>query len=228
MAVTYQVEASSYGARNSRYAFAVHFTSALSSRIKYECYDNNETWPSTGTDTSIGNDIFNEGASSSSMISLIDTTSVAPMTVPGSGGATWKPAAYMMATTAESNPNRMRGIHQYVEQDGSILADDEYAYYNMVIEVPSSAATNYTMGFDLLIRYTYTGTEPTVSFCWNEPGADWGGDSATPVWATVDSGPHGPRGVKHGRSGSSVASCYANIPADTAIEDTVEAWVVGA
>jgi hypothetical protein len=201
-------EAAGYGnnstARNV-FGFKIGAADALSSLIKYECYDNDNAFPAVDTQTSNTNDIFVNGASSYSMISLVDTSNSAP-------SSAWKPSS---PSAGEANPNRMLGQTNYVEQDGSILGNDGRATFNMVIEVPSTAQTSYSMGFDLLIRYTYTqASAPTVIFQINE------GTEGTPTWTTMTPGTHG---VKHCRSGSSSTDCYANIPASSN-EDTEDGW----
>jgi hypothetical protein len=208
-------EATGYGNNSiARNVFCFELTGAgdeLSSLVKYECYDNDNTFPAVDTQTSNTNDIFVNGASSYSMICLVDTSNVAP-------SSNWKPSA---PSAGEANPNRMKGQTNYVEQDGSILAQatNPRATFNMVIEIPSSAQTSYTMGFDLLVRYTYTqASAPTVAFKINE------GTEGTPTWTALTVGTHG---IKHCRSGSSSSDCFANIP-ETGNEDTADGWALTA
>jgi len=207
-------KATGYGnnsvARNV-FGFKIGASDALSSLIKYECYDNDQTFPAVDTVMTTSNDIFvgTSGNSNKSMICLVDTSNAAPTSA-------WKPAS---ATAGEANPNRMKGQTNYVEQDGSVLSNDGRATFNMVIEIPSDATTAMAMGFDLLVRYTYTqSSAPTVSFQINE------GTEGTPTWTTLTPGTHG---IKHCRSGSSSSDCYANIP-ESSTEDTAEAWALTA
>ena len=87
--------------------------------------------------------------------------------------------------------------------------------WNEVLEVPSDATTSSTMAVDLLIRYTYTGGAPTLTWAFNE------GTEATPTWTTLTPGTHG---VRHTRSGTIAGGPYlANIPA-SGTEDSVEGW----
>ena len=205
-------EATGYGNLSTAqnvFGFSVDSDDELSSAIKYECYDNDNTFPAVDTVTTVANDIFVNGASSYSMICLIDTTNAAP-------SSDWKPSA---PSAGEANPNRMKGQTNYVEQDGSALGKSGRATFNMVIEVPSTAATSYTMGFDTLVRYTYTqASAPTVSFDINE------GSEGTPTWTALTPGTHG---IKHCKTGSSSTDCFANIP-ESSTEDTADAWALTA
>jgi len=197
---------------------------SLSSKIKYECYDNDQTFPAVDTQTSNTNTIFigTNDNNGKSMICLIDTTSEHPT-------SDWKPVE---PVAGENNPNRMKGQTNYVEQDGAILTAGEYATFNMVIEIPSDLTTSASMGFDLLIRYTYTGNDPGITFVYNclgytspSPGTD-----SVPHWVEMTPGTHG---VKHCRAGSTYPSdMYANIPAEvggaSVMEDTAEGWALTA
>lgn len=202
-------KATGYGNNSTaRNVFGVLFSQALSSLIKYEAYDNDQTFPAVDTVTTTNNTVLagTAGNSNKSMVCLVDTTNAAPVSA-------WKPAS---ATAGEANPNRLKGTTSYVEQDGSVLGSGGRATYNMVIEIPSDTQTSDSMGFDLLVRYTYTGTAPTVTFQFNE------GTEGTPSWTSLTIGTHG---VKHCRSGSSAPSnLYANIPL-SGTEDTAEGWV---
>lgn len=202
-------QAAGYGNNSiARNVFGVHTTQALSSAIKYEAYDNDQTFPAVDTAVTYTNDVLagTTGNGNISMVCLVDTTDAAP-------SSNWKPSS---ASAGEANPNRLQGQVSYVQQDGSVLSADGRATYNMVIEVPSDAETTSSMGFDLLVRYTYTAsTTPTISFQVNE------GAEATVSWTSLTVSTHG---IKHCRSGSSAPSdLYANIPASDT-EDTAEGW----
>jgi hypothetical protein len=194
----------------ARNVFGFYTSQDLSSVIRYEAYDNNETFPALESPalTTVLNDILvgTTHNSSKSMVCLVDTTNAAP-------SSDWKPAA---ATAGEANPNRLKGTTSYVDQDGAARAATERATFNMVIEVPHDVETTDTMQFELSVRYTYTGTAPAVKFQYND------GTEGSPNWVDITAGTHG---IKHCRTGSSAPSnLYANIPAD-GTEDTTEGWV---
>jgi len=201
-------KATGYGGTSARYVFSFYTDQALSSKIKYEAYDNDQTFPATDTVTTSANYSL-AGTTANShypMVCLIDTTSAAP------ASAGWKPAT---PSAGEANPNRLRGQTYYVEQDGSTLGAGTAAYFNMIVEVPYDLETTDAMGFDLTVRYTYTGTAPTPYFRFNE------GSDATPSWTNITVDTHG---IKHCRSGSTASYLYANIP-ESGTEDTAEGWV---
>lgn len=202
-------KATGYGNNSTaRNVFAVSFSQNLSSLVKYEAYDNDQTFPAVDTVLTVANIILagTTGNSNKSMVCLVDTSNAAP-------SSAWKPAN---ATAGEANPNRLKGQTNYVEQDGSIVTAGGRITFNMCVEVPYDTQTSDPMGFDLLVRYTYTGTAPTVTFQFNE------GTEGTPTWTSLTVGTHG---IKHCRSGSSSPSnLFANIPV-SGTEDTAEGWV---
>lgn len=204
-------EATGYGnGSDAQNVFGVAFSQDLSSLVKYEAYDNDQTFPTLDTVVTTANDVLagTAGNSSKSMVCLVDTTNAAP-------SSSWKPAS---ATAGEANPNRLKGQTNYVEQDGDIIEATERITFNMVVEVPSDATTAMAMGFDLLVRYTYTGTAPTLTWAVNT------GTEETPSWTTITPGTDG---ILHCRAGSGAAGdghYYANIPASS-VEDTAEGWV---
>ena len=206
-------KAKGYGNNStSRNVFKLTFSQDLSSLVKYEAYDNDQTFPALDTVVTVANDVLagTAGNSNKSMVCLVDASNAAP-------SSAWKPAS---ATAGEANPNRLKGTTNYVEQDGSIVTATGAITYNMVIEVPSDATTSMAMGFDVLFRYTYTGTAPSLTHAYNDDGT---GSEAVPDWVTMTPGTHG---VIHCRSGSGAAGdghYYANIPASST-EDTAEGW----
>lgn len=201
-------KATGYGnASTARNVFRITFSTALSSAVKYEAYDG-ATFPATGSAVTTANTIFagTAGNSNKPMLSLVDTTNAAPT-------SSWKPSS---ATGGSANPNRMKGQTNYVTQAGSNVGASGTITWNEVLEVPSDATTSSTMAHDLLVRYTYTGTAPTLTWAFNE------GSEGTPTWTTMTVDTHG---IRHCRTGTVSGGPYlANIPASST-EDTTEAWV---
>lgn len=185
--------------------FRITFSTALSSAPKYEAYDGG-TFPAVGAATTVTNTIFagTAGNGSKPMLSLVATTSAAP-------ASAWKPAS---ATGGSANPNRMKGQTNFVT-DPTTPGAGGIIRFNMVLEVPSDATTSSTMAHDLLIRYTYTGSAPTLTWAFNE------GTEGAPTWTTLTPGTHG---VRHTRAGTVGGGPYlANIPA-SGTEDSAEGW----
>jgi len=186
--------------------FRITFSTALSSAPKYEAYDGG-TYPAVGSATTTANTVLagTAGNSNKSMICLVDTNS-APT-------SSWKPAS---ATGGSANPNRLKGTTNFVTA-GNTPGAGGVVKFNMVIEVPSDATTSSTMAFDLLIRYTYTGSAPSLTWAFND-----GGTEGAPTWTNLTPGTHG---IRHTRAGVSGGGPYlANIPA-SGTEDTAEGWI---
>ena len=209
-----------YGSGEDGYAaknvFRISFNHPLSSKVRYECYDNNQTFPATVSVTSTVNDIFGLSASELSMVALRDTTN-------GTSGAgtTWFPSSYQ---SNSGTINLMAGTAHYVTQQGATLDSfgGGYAYFNMQVKVPASTQTSSSMGFDVLGRYTFISTTPTVAWEFNQVANSTTGTEAVPVWGTI---PSGVMGIKHCRTSTATAGPYlASIP-ETGQTRTEEAWI---
>ncbi len=201
-------KATGYG-NNSTAAniFRITFSQAVSTAPKYEAYDGSGSFPTTGSATTTTNTVLagTAGNSSKSMLSLVDTSGGGPTSA-------WKPSS---ATGGSANPNRVKGQTNFVTSTATPGAGGVITF-NMVLEVPSDATTSSTMSHDLLVRYTYTGTAPTLTWAFNE------GSEGTPTWTTMTPGTHG---IRHTRSGVSSGGPYLmDIPASST-QDTAEGWV---
>lgn len=186
--------------------FRIAFSTALSSAPKYEAYDGG-VYPAVGAAVTVLNTVFagTAGNGSKPMLSLVATTNAAP-------ASNWKPAS---ATGGSANPNRMKGQTNFVT-DPSTPGAAGIIRWNEVLEVPSDATTSSTMAVDLLIRYTYTGGVPALTWAYNE------GTEGTPIWTTLTPGTHG---LRHCRTGTVGGGPYlANIPA-ASTEDTTMGFV---
>ena len=197
------------GNNNAQNVFKCTFSTALSSAPKYEAWDNAETYPARTIDgTTVDKEIFvgTAGNSNKPMLYLVATTSAAP-------GANWKPAT---ATADSANPNRLKGTTNYVTDpttpgaSGSIL-------WNQGVEVPSDATVPSTtsMAHIIQIRYTYTGTAPTLTFAFNE------GTEVAPTWTTFTPGTHG---VRYCNAGTVAGTYKLTLPASGTV-DAAEQWV---
>ena len=185
--------------------FRITFTTALSSAPRYEAYDG-AVFPATGSATTTTNGIFTAGSGTSgSMLSLVDTSGGAPTSA-------WKPTN---GSAGSANPNRMKGTSYYVTSTATPGAVGVITW-NEVLEVPSTATTSTTMAHDLLVRYTYTGTAPSLTWAYNE------GTEGSPTWTTMVPGTNG---LRHCRAGTVAGGPYlADIPASST-QDTAEGWI---
>lgn len=203
-------KATGYGNNSvAQNVFRLTFSTALSQAPTYEAYDSAATFPAVGTDLTVAKKIFagTAGNSSKPMLSLVATTSAAP-------SSAWKPAA---ATGGSANPNRMKGTTNYVT-DPTTPGAGGVIRWNMVAELPSDlvpATDNVEMQHDLLIRYTFTGGAPALTWAFNE------GTEGTPTWTNLTPGTHG---IRHSKSGAVTPSYFATVPA-SGTQDTVEGWV---
>jgi len=203
-------KATGYGnLSTARNVFRITFSQALSAQVIYEAYDSNGTFPAVGTAVTVAKKIFagTAGNSNKPMISLVDTTNAAP-------ASSWKPAS---ATGGSANPNRMKGQTNFVTQAGAVVGAAGVITWNMVVELPSDLTTgdNAEMLHDLLVRYTYTGTAPALTWAFNE------GTEGAPTWTTLTPGTHG---IRHSKTGAATPDYYATIPA-SGTQDTTEGWV---
>jgi hypothetical protein len=209
MAIPYN--AAGYGnGSTAQNVFRVTFSTALSSAPDWEAYDGG-SFPATGSGTTTANTIFagTAGNGNIPMLSLVATTSSAPT-------SSWKPGS---ATAGSANPNRMKGLTNYVT-DPTTPGASGVIRFNLVLELPSDATTSSTMAHDLLVRYTYTGSAPTLTWAGNDFGA--GGSEGSPVWTNFVPGTNG---IRHTRAGTVSGGPYLlNIPASSTV-DSAMGWV---
>ncbi len=203
-------KATGYGDNSTaRNVFGCTFSQALSSAVKYECYDNDQTFPATDTQTSTTNDVLagTAGNGSKSMVGLVDTTDAAPT-------ALWFPSS---ATGGEANPNRMKGQTSYVQQDGANRTAGQRITWNECIEIPSDVTPSSTMGYDLLLRYTYTGSAPSLTWEFNE------NTEGSPTWTSLT--PNTQHGLRHCNSGTSAGGPYVLDIPPTGTSKSSEGWI---
>lgn len=200
-------KATGYGNNSTaKNVFRLEFSTALSAAPKYELYDG-ATFPATGSATTTSNEIFagTAGNSNKPMMSLADTNS-AP-------ASNWKPASATAGGAVLIN--RMKGQTNFVTAGNTPGAGGAITW-NMVLEVPSDATPGSAgQAHDLLVRYSYTGTAPTLAWKFNE------GTEGTPSWTVMTKDTHG---IRHCRTGSGAGNYLANIPTSST-EDTTEGWV---
>lgn len=130
------------------------------------------------------------------------------------GGAAWHPAS---ATAGSANPNLLLGTTNYVTCTNTPGAGGD-TVINLSLKVASDATvpSTSTMAALIQIRYTYTGTAPTLAFLYND-----GGTETTPVWTTFTPGTHGVRFVN---TGTSAGTYKLTLPASGTLV-APELWV---
>jgi hypothetical protein len=209
MAIPYS--AAGYGNVNKANVFRVTFSTALNTAPDWEAYDGG-TFPAVGAAVTTANDVFvgTAGNGNIPMLSLAATTSSAP-------GVAWEPAAPVGGGAVTIN--RMKGVTNFVTDPttpgaaGAIL-------FNLVLNIPSDVTTASTMAHDLLVRYTFTGAAPALTWAGNDTGA--GGTEGAPSWTNFVPGTNG---IRHTRVGVTGGGPYLlNIPAAGTV-DAAMGWV---
>lgn len=221
----------------ARNVFAVTFSQALSAAPTFEAYDGG-TFPAVGSATTVTGKALagTAGNSNRSMLSLVSTGAAAP-------ASAWKPAS---ATGGSANPNRLKGQTSYVTAQetqaggtgvgawgtgfsagagnlgnatGAIgSATNPYGVirWNECFEMPSDVVPTDNLTHDLLIRYQYTGSAPTLAWYYND-----GGSEGTPTWTALTPGTHG---VRHCNAGTVAGTYRLDIPPSGTV-DGAELWV---
>ncbi len=209
-----------YGNGTAQNVFKLIFNHPLSSKVKYEAYDNpavhasKAVFPSTDTDLTTAHDIF-IGVGGDSAIGLQDTTQ-------GQSAVDWM-GGIMSPGSNTASQNLLKGITNFVTQHGATIGANGCIYWNMDIRVPASFQTSSSVAFDLLIRYTFTSTTPTLTWKFNNETT--GGTEGVPSWTLAT--PNLQHGIVHCRTGTATGGPYlANIPS-TGSELTVEGYVTG-
>ena len=179
------------GNNNAANVFKITFNHALSTAPKYEAWDNSQTFPAVdAAGSTTAKEIFTGtvGNSHIPFIYLVDTN--AGGTQPG---ANWKPVS---PSAGSANPNRLLGTTNFVTATNT-PADNEFITFNMGAEAPydASVPSDSSCNFLLQIRYTYTGTAPTLAYAFNK------GTEGSPSWVTYIPGTNGIRFCNSGTVG---------------------------
>lgn len=192
--------------------FRITWSTALSTAPKYEAWDNSATFPAkdaAGATTT--KEIFTGTTGNGSKPSLYLYDGGATPTAPGTN---WKPTS---ATGGSANPNRLKGTTNYVTA-GATPGAAGFIWFNMGGEfgfdatVPSTTAYNYL----LQIRYTYTGSAPTLTYSYND-----GGTEGSPTWLTWVPGTNG---MRHVNVGTISGTYKLTLPTSSTV-DTGEIWI---
>lgn len=224
----------------ARNVFGASFSQALSSAPKYETYDG-ATYPAVGSGTTTtGKSLAGTaGNGNKTMASLVDTSAAAPTSA-------WMPAA---ATGGSANPNRVKGQVSYVTSGATLAgASGVRAYgtafskaagalgngtgvvdsatnpagvitWNEAYEMPSDVVPTDNLTYDLLIRYTYTGSAPTWLWYFNDFVS---GTEGTPTWTAVANPTNG---LRHTNAGTVSGGPYLLDIPPSGVVVASEGWV---
>jgi len=202
------------GNNNATQCFKVEFLTALSTAPKIEAWDNSETFPAKdASGSTTAKEIFTGTTENSSYPELAAWSGGAESdgTLPG---ASWHPAS---PSAGSANPNLLLGTTNYVTCTNTPGLDGDIVF-NLSLNVGYDATVPSTtsMAAIIQIRYTYTGSAPSLTFSYND-----GGTETTPVWTTFTPGTHGVRFVN---SGTESGTYKLTLPASGTV-DAGELWV---
>lgn len=197
--------------------FKMVFNQALASAPKIEAWDNSSTFPSKdASGLTTAKEIFT-GTTVNGDI---------PMLAAWSGGAesdgnlpanaAWHPAS---ATAGSANPNLLNGGTNYVTCTNTPNLGGDIVF-NLSLKVAYDATVPSTLGMAhvIQVRYTYTGTPPTVTCYYND-----GGTEGTPSWTVFTPGTHGIRYCKAGASIGNYEFTLPSVASETKVSP--ELWV---
>ena len=202
------------GNNDATQVFKVTFSTALSTAPKIEAWDNAETFPAkTASGSTTAKEIFTGTTANGDTPEIAAWSGGAESdgTLPG---ASWHPAS---ATGGTANPNLLEGTTSYVTCTNTPGAGED-TVFNLSLEVGYDATVPSTasMAAIIQVRYTYTGSAPSLTFTFNDAGTE-----TTPVWVEFTPGTHGVRFVNAG----TVAGTYKLTLPSSGVVVAAELWV---
>jgi hypothetical protein len=179
----------------------IEFSRPLSSVPNVRAYDNAATYPTTDSTTTSAFRIFAGTAvnSNTSMLIYLDTKQGGP------AASTW----WTGATSSSSSTVQMEGDTAFLtfRYSASSMVAGATLTMNAIMVIPSDINPTADMLHNVVCRYTFTGSIPTVQFHANNETA--GGTEATPVWGTITTDTHG---IKFASGIATLSSIVATIP----------------
>lgn len=214
---TYPFLVSGAGPTIAKNVFKVKFSESLSSLPNIRAYDNNQTFPNTGNLTTVAFGIFTGNYSNDSkpMLHFLDTSRQA------SSATNWYTTSTIKAGAATC---MMKGNISYLtpRYSAASMVANASLTWNALIKTPYGCYPTIGRLHDVVVRFTFVGNTPSVTFYANNKHA--GGTDASPAWGTITPDTNG---VRFGSSTATNSSIIANIPlvASASFEVTTTAWI---
>ena len=171
-----------------------------------------EAWDSYAFTTTV-NEVFagTAGNSNKPMIAAVATTNAAPISA-------WVPAA---VTAGGATINLLKGSTNFVNLSNAVVAQGGTVRFNLNWKVPFDAAIPSNMAAVLVIRFSYTGPAPILTWAFNDSAG--GGTEGVPVWTNITPGLGGNK-IKPADAGSSAGNIILHRPVAGTV-DAGEIWV---
>jgi hypothetical protein len=193
----------------ARNVFKVTFSQALAAVPTLEAWDD-DTFATVNKEMFIGT----HDNGNIPYVSAVATTDQAP------AGTNWKPAS---PVAGGATINRLKGRTNYVNLSTGIPTASGSVRFNLDWELPDDMTIPSTSTGNgvLIVRYSYSGTAPTLTWQFNDYSA--GGTEVTPAWTTITPGAAGCV-IRPCDTGSSAASLVVTKPT-SGVADAGEIWI---
>lgn len=173
------------GANDATKVIKATFSEDLASAPHIEAWDNSSTFPardSSGSTTS--KEIFT-GTTDNGNLPCLAAWSGGAESDGNTPGANWHPTS---AVAGSHNPNLLKGQTNYVTCTNTPSAGGNIVF-NLSLKIADdmTVPSSSSMAHIIQIRFTYSGSAPTVNFYYNE------GSEASPTWVQFTPGTHGVR-----------------------------------
>jgi len=171
---------------DSTMVFKVAFSTALSTAPKVEAWDNSATFPARdAAGATTAKEIFT-GTTENSDYPELAAWSGGISSAPNKPGASWHPAS---PSAGSANPNLLLGTTNYVTCTNTPGAGEDTVFnLSLIVGYDATVPSTASMAALIQVRYTYTGSAPSLTFTYND-----GGTETTPVWTEFTPGTHGVR-----------------------------------
>ena len=187
--------------------FRVTFSQALAAPPTIESWDD-ATFSSTTKEQFAGTSVNGHKP----YVSAVATTDAAP-------ASNWKPSS---AVGGGATANRLKGTTNYVNASAAAPGSGGTIRFNLDFELPSDMSIPSTSVFGVLaVRYSYSGTAPTLTWQYNDAGA--GGTESVPVWITITPGSSGAF-IRPTDAGATPSNLSVTKPS-SGVADAAQIWV---
>ncbi len=203
------------GQNDATQCFKVVFSQALASAPKIEAFDNSQTFPARDTSGSTtAKEIFT-GTENNGNLPCLAAWSGGDEATGNTPGSNWHPTS---ATAGSANPNLLKGQTNYVTCTNTPSAGGN-TVFNLSLKVADDMTVPSTssMSHIIQLRYTYSGTAPTLTFYYND-----GGSEASPSWTQFTPGTHG---VRFCNSGTVAGDYKLTLPGTGQTLIAPELWI---